>query len=286
MDALAKDMDYPAAMPTAIRPVTPGTSADPILCDEFREGRGYANWRPRGSGDWLLIFTRGGGGLIRAAGEQLRLGAGDAVLFAPGAEQDYATDERAGHWRLRWAHFQPRAHWRLWLRWPEVAPGVARLALRGPAENAVNASLGRMLAASRLGGAGWQDLAMNALEETLIWTFRASSDAPLTKIDERVQRAAQHLATHPEEPFDLARLARRCGLSPSRLGHLFRAELDTTPQRFSERIRLDLARRLLAQTNLPVAEVAREAGFADALYFSRRFRRAFSRAPSALRAPR
>lgn len=283
MDAPAEDMDYPAAMPAPARPVTPSTSADPLLCDEFREGRGYANWRPRGSGDWLLIFTRGGGGRIRAAREELRLGAGDAILFAPGAEQDYATDESAGHWHLRWAHFHPRAHWRLWLRWPEVAPGVAHLALRGPAETATNAALGRMLAASRLGGPGWQDLAMNALEESLIWTFRAASDDPLAKVDERVQRAAHHLATHPDEPFDLARLAKHCGLSSSRLSHLFRAQLDTTPQRFSEKLRLDLARRLLAQTNLPVSEVAREAGFEDPLYFSRRFRHAFGHAPSALR---
>jgi AraC family transcriptional regulator, arabinose operon regulatory protein len=276
-------MDYPAAMTTPARAVTGHVPASPITCDEFRKGRGYTNWRPSGSGDWLLIFTRAGLGRVRTPREELLLGPGDAILYSPSAAQDYATDEAVGHWHLRWAHFEPRAHWRLWLRWPQVAPGTARLALHGPAESSVNSALGRMLAARRLGGADWQDLAMNALEEALIWTFRVSSAAPMTLVDERVQRAATYLAAHPSEPFDLARLARLCGLSPSRLSHLFRAELDTTPQRFGEKIRLDLAHRLLAQTNLPVAEVAREAGFEDALYFSRRFRRAFGHPPSEVR---
>lgn len=282
MDAPAKIMDYPAAM-AANQPITSHVPADPIKCDEFRKGVGYTNWRPRGSGDWLLIFTCSGAGRVRVADAESHLAAGNAVLYAPGALQRYATNKDVGNWHLRWAHFQPRAHWRVWLRWPVLSPGVGHLALRGPAETRVNAALGRMLAASRLGGPGWQDLAMNALEEALIWTFRSVSGSSLAGVDERVQRAAQYLATHPNEPFELSRLALFCGLSPSRLSHLFRAEFDTTPQRFSEKLRLELARRLLAQTNLPIAEVAREAGFVDALYFSRRFRHAFGSAPSALR---
>ena len=265
---------------TTARPITAPVSADPIVCNEFREGRGYTNWRPRGSGDWLLIVTRGGAGRVRVNGRDVRLAAGDAVLFAPGAPQDYATDEATGHWHLSWAHFRPRPHWRAWLPWPEIAPGVGRLSLTGPVEMAVHAALDRMLLASRLGGAGRDDLAMNALEEILIWTFRLTSDEPLAGIDARIQRAAHYLAAHPDRPFQLEKLAAHCGLSPSRLSHLFRAELGTTPQRFSEKLRLDIARQLLARTNLSVDEIAQEVGFADAFYFSRRFRQAFGRAPS------
>jgi AraC family transcriptional regulator of arabinose operon len=281
MDTPVKNMDYRAAMPAPARLVTLNVQAAPIVCGEFRRGRGFTNWRPRGSGDWLLIFTCAGLGRVVVGEVTHSLVPGDALLYAPTATQDYATDGAAGRWHLRWAHFQPRAHWRVWLRWTPLAPGVMRVSLRGPA---VPSALGRMLAASRLRGPGWEDLAMNALEEALIWTFRSSSDDVHAGLDERVQRAVNFLATHPDEPFELVRLATHCGLSPSRLSHLFRAQLDTTPQRFSEKLRLDLAHRLLAQTNLPIAEVAREAGFEDALYFSRRFRRAFGRAPSALRA--
>jgi len=265
----------------AERPITPHVAADPFECSEFRKGRGYTNWRPRGSGDWLLIMTMGGEGRVRTGGREASLVAGDAVLFAPGAAQDYATAEGAGRWHLRWAHFEPRPHWRPWLMWPELGPRVGRVRLSGTEQAATGAALGRMLTASRLGGAGHEELAMNALEEALLWIFRASADKGLAGVDQRVQRAAQWLATRLDEPFSLGALATHCGLSASRLSHLFREELGTTPQRFSEKLRLDFARRLLRQTNLSVGEVASEVGFEDPLYFSRRYTKAFGEAPSA-----
>jgi len=272
-------MDYPA-MSTLPRAITPSVGADPIICNEFRQGRGYTNWRPHGSGDWLLIVTRHGAGRVRIKDRDILLAPGDAVLFAPGASQDYSSDQKTGHWHLRWAHFRPRPHWRPWLMWPQVAPQVGKVSLGGPAEISVHTALDRMLTANRLGGPAWEDLAMNALEEVLLWTFRLTSSETLAGVDARVQRGAHYLAAHPNEPFNLDKLAAYCGLSPSRFSHLFRSELGTTPQRFSEKLRLDFALQLLLQTNLSVGDIAAEVGFADALYFSRRFRLAFGCAPS------
>lgn len=264
---------------SALRTITPHVRANPLLCSEFREGRSYTNWRPRGSGDWLLIFTLAGAGRVVAGGEAQRLLPGDTLLFAPEAEQDYSTDPDAGQWHLRWAHFRPRSHWRPWLLWPEIAPLTSKVGLRGTEAAEVAAALQRMLVARRLGGEGGEDLAMNALEETLIRCARSGPASSRPAMDERVRRAVRYLATHPGEPFQLSRLARHCGLSASRLSHLFRQELATSPQRFGERLRLDCARELLAQTNLSISEVAAEVGFADSFYFSRRYRRIFGHAP-------
>lgn len=265
------------------RPVTPHIEADPILCSEFREGRGYTNWRPRGSGDWLLIFTLAGAGRVVAAGVPQRLLAGDAVLFAPGAVQDYSTDPKVGQWHLRWVHFQPRPHWRQWLLWPELAPLTRKVALRGVAAAELAAVLQRMLVARRLDGDRECALAMNALEEALIRCAQSIPAPSRGDLDERVSRAVRYLATHPGEPFSLERLAAHCGLSASRLGHLFRDQLDASPRSYSEKIRLDFAQDLLRQTNLSVTEVAAEVGFDDPLYFSRRYRRMFGRAPGLAR---
>lgn len=284
------------------RSITPHIVANPIACSEFRVGRSYTNWRPHGSGDWLLIFTCAGAGQVVAGGVPHRLLPGDAVLFAPGAEQDYSTDPEIGQWHLRWAHFRPRPHWRPWLIWSEIAPRTGMVGIRGAEAEEIAAVLQRMLVTRRLAGdghddlamdavfqrtlvarrpadEGGDDLAMNALEEVLIRCARSSRFVMRTGIDERVRRAVSYLAAHPSEPFSLERLATHCGLSSSRLSHLFRAELGASPQPFSEKLRLDYARELLRQTNLSVAEVAAEVGFEDPLYFSRRFRRAFGHAP-------
>jgi AraC family transcriptional regulator, arabinose operon regulatory protein len=283
MDGAGDGMDYPTGMSDP-RPVTPSVSAAPLACSEFRRGQGYTNWRPRGSGDWLLIFTLGGAGRVVAGGAAHRLEPGDAVLFAPGTEQDYSTEAEPGWWRLRWAHFQPWPHWRPWLLWPRLSAGVGHVRLGGSEAAAVGDALLRMLVAQRLGGTVGTELAMNALAEALIRSARAPGAAERPRVDARVQAAVEYLAAHVARPFRLDELARHCGLSASRLAHLFRVELGTSPQRFGEKLRLENARQLLAQTNLTVAEVAGEVGFADPLYFSRRFRRAFGRAPSAARA--
>jgi len=262
------------------RVITQNVNSDPLVCGEFRRGRGYTNWRPKGSGDWLLIVGAGGAGRVSFERGGLRLAAGDAVLFAPGARQDYETDSDLGSWHLRWAHFKPRPNWRAWLMWPQVAPQTGAVNLRGPVEAAVGGALERMLAAHRLGGPACNDLAMNALEEALLWIFRLVADRSLAEVDERIQRAIYHLVTHSSEPFGLDALAERCGLSSSRFSHLFRAEMGTTPQRFAEKLRMETARQLLAQTNLSVAEIGAEVGYEDPLYFSRRFRLFYGKPPS------
>lgn len=279
MDCASVRMEYPAAVKSD-QPITPSLPASPIICSEFRRGRTYTNWRPRGTDDWLLILTVAGMGRIVVADRVVRLQPGDAVLFAPGAAQDYSTDEETGRWHLRWAHFHPRPHWLPWMMWPQVAPKVGLRKIANFATSPIESSSRRMLTSQRLARPGWEDFAMNALEETLLWLFRLTGTAEWSRIDPRIQQAAQHLATHPEEPFNLAKLAARCALSSSRLSHLFKAELGVTPQRFSENLRLELAKHLLAQTNLPISDIATEVGFEDPLYFSRRYRRVFGRAPS------
>jgi AraC family transcriptional regulator of arabinose operon len=80
-------------------------------------------------------------------------------------------------------------------------------------------------------------------------------------------------------PFSVGGLARDCGLSPSRLTHLFREQVGSSPQRFSERCRLNRAAELLRHGGLTGGEVAREVGFDSAFYFSNRFRKAFGKSP-------
>ena len=68
-------------------------------------------------------------------------------------------------------------------------------------------------------------------------------------------------------------------LSPSRFAHTFTAAFGVSPQAYVESCRLEYAKRLLETTNASVKEASYAAGFADPLYFSRRFRRAYGLPP-------
>lgn len=281
MDCLFKGMEYPAAMN---QPETPHRPVDTLMASDFDQGPAYANWRPRGSGDWLLIYTAEGAGCITVGGVPRRLGPGEAVLFALGAAQDYRTDETAGRWRLLWAHFNPRPMWRAWIRWPEVARGVGWLALpAGEIRNGFEDAMRRTITRRRGAHADTVEFAMNALEEALLWAQRAGAGSLHVRLDERVRKAMDYLAARPSEPFRLDALAKHCGLSESRLSHLFREQTGETPQVYSEELRLRLAQQLLVHSGLRVNEVAAETGFADPFYFAKRFRKFAKCSPSEYR---
>jgi AraC family transcriptional regulator, arabinose operon regulatory protein len=258
------------------------TQVESIFAGEFSRSADYGVWRPGGSEDWLLIVTSSGAGQARIAGEVHDLRPGHALLYAPGVEQVYGTQPGQENWNLVWAHFQPRAHWRAWLEaWPTLTPGVHLLDL-APLEThrAVIEALRRAIAASLGPLPVAADFARAALEEALLWCEVARGGGRWTQLDLRVRRAMDYLAAHLGTPFVMTELARHCGLSASRLAHLFKAQTGNTPQRYAEELKLERAKQLLQRTPASIAEVAEACGYEDAFYFTRRFTLKFGRSPA------
>ena len=124
--------------------------------------------------------------------------------------------------------------------------------------------------------------AVNALEEALLWL---DSQNPLrTRLDERVLSVVEYVRDHIAEQLSAQRLAAVAHLSPSRLSRLFTLQLGVTPQQYVERERMLLAQQLLGLTNRPVGEIARQLGWDDPFYFSKRFHRFSGLSPSDYRA--
>jgi AraC family transcriptional regulator of arabinose operon len=268
----------------ATRRETPSPHDSELLADEFRRGRSYTNWRPHGSGDWLLIYTVAGSGRITTPSGTFSTPPGDALLYAPGDYHDYRTDPVAGHWRLLWSHFTPRPGWHAWFLWPRNAAGVHHLHLpKGEVRNAFAAALRRTIWSSRRRLPNALDFAANALEEALLWARLAAARDGWMRLDPRVRRAMDYLAANIRQPFDLETLARHCGLSVSRLAHLFKSEAGVSPQRYFEQQRMRQAGQLLRVTGLDIAEIATEVGYDDPFYFTNRFRRHTGKSPSQYR---
>jgi AraC family transcriptional regulator of arabinose operon len=267
-----------------VRSTTPWAPLGELYCDDFHRDANYSTWRPQGTGDWLLIYTESGSGRFVSPKGTVTTRAGDIVLYEPHEFQDYSTCPDVGEWRLLWAHFLPKPHWQAWLRWPATNLGLKRVKL---AENDVHAefraSMRRMLDVSRRPVSIAGDLAMLALEEALLWARLAAYQDKWVTMDNRVRRAIDYLAAHFRDPFQMDKLAHHCGLSVSRLAHLFTAQTGLSPQRFLERHRMQIASRLLRMTDFTVTEIASEAGYDDPFYFSNRFRRYSGHSPSQFR---
>ena len=86
----------------------------------------------------------------------------------------------------------------------------------------------------------------------------------------------RRLASRPTE----ADMAALCRVSPTHFSRIFRREAGMTFQQFLARTRLELASRLLADSELPIGEIALRVGFDDPAYFARFFRRQTGVTPS------
>jgi LacI family transcriptional regulator len=109
-------------------------------------------------------------------------------------------------------------------------------------------------------------------------TTRASTDT-VAVADPRLAAALRHLQTHASGSVLIKEVARHAGL----LERGFRSHFGCAPDEHLLRLRMDRARRLLLETDLPTAEVAAQCGFQSAEHFSATFRQREGRSPAAFR---
>lgn len=75
------------------------------------------------------------------------------------------------------------------------------------------------------------------------------------------KRVRDYLETYFARDIQLIELAGICGLSPDHCARAFKQSFGVTPQRYQMVLRLKRAQRLLEDTDLPVAEIARLVGY-------------------------
>jgi AraC family transcriptional activator of pobA len=86
------------------------------------------------------------------------------------------------------------------------------------------------------------------------------------------------------ETLSLRDVAQTVGMTPGYLTTLVRRRTGRTVQEWILHRRMTEARRLLSETDLPIAEIARRIGLSDPGYFSRQFRKTFGVPPRSWRA--
>lgn len=92
------------------------------------------------------------------------------------------------------------------------------------------------------------------------------------------------IAEHPDEEHTVERLAARVSMSPRHFARVFRTEVGCTPAVYVEQARVEVARRLLETTSLPIDDISRSAGFRTTETLRRAFARRVGASPTDYRA--
>ncbi len=134
-----------------------------------------------------------------------------------------------------------------------------------------------------------RDFARKVSDWFLHTEIRPSAGAQRSSLAERygsknriVLDTIELMTSHVADTLPLTRLAVFAGVGPRQLNRLFRQQLGVPTMAFYLDLRLDHARRLLANTTLSVTEVALATGFSTASHFSSAFRKRFGLPPSKL----
>lgn len=101
-----------------------------------------------------------------------------------------------------------------------------------------------------------------------------------------VNAALALMQEHLEAPLPIPEIARRVGRSQKMLEARMGSDLGAGPARVYRRLRLNLARKLVAETDLTVSEIALRAGYENPSALTRAFRAEFNTTPRALRSRR
>ncbi|MGC9451656.1 MAG: helix-turn-helix domain-containing protein [Oceanipulchritudo sp.] len=270
-----------------VKSISWGKGDDPgnfLTIGEFEQGSSYRTIRRKGTKNFLFILTLGGSG--RASGEDggyVETQTGDILLYDPGAFHQYGTAPGRGYWNLAWSHFVPPEDWDYWKAWESPWQGLSKTRIGPLTTGRVRDSLGIIHDGDFGSGSLLGAFMLNCLQRAFLHIRQAELRSSDAARDARVQKALHVILRNLAGDLSMEALARQCGLSVSRFAHLFKEEMESTPQQFVERRRMEQARNLLRFSNLPIAEVARACGFEDPYYFSSRFRKRHGISPSGYR---
>lgn len=115
--------------------------------------------------------------------------------------------------------------------------------------------------------------------QALHWSIQDAS----TILAQQAARLLDEPEAWGEEPVSVEQLAARLGVSDRHLRRIFEAQLGVSPMQYLQTRRLLTAKQLLADTDLPITQVALAAGFASVRRFNAAFSEHYGLNPTQLR---
>ena len=99
----------------------------------------------------------------------------------------------------------------------------------------------------------------------------------------KLKAVREYIHEHLNQNLTLTKLAARANLSTHYFATLFKQSTGLTPHQYVTKCRLEKAKQLLRQTNLPIIEIGQEVGFQNQSHFTRVFRQYLKVTPKAYR---
>jgi transcriptional regulator GlxA family with amidase domain len=185
-------------------------------------------------------------------------------------------------------------HWayarELQTRFPKVKVEEDRIFIvDGPVWTSAGMTAGIDLALAMIERDLGVEIARAVAKKMVVYHRRAGGQSQFSTLlqlepkSDRIQSALSYARRNLQTALSVEQLAEVANLSPRQFSRAFRSETGQSPAKAVENLRVEAARLLMEQGQLPIDVVARETGFADRERMRRSFLRAFGQPPQAIR---
>jgi transcriptional regulator GlxA family with amidase domain len=177
-------------------------------------------------------------------------------------------------------------------RYPEVTVDPDPIFTRdGDVYTSAGVTAGMDLALALVGDDLGRHAALTIARHLVLFLQRSGSQAQFsaqlaTQLADRdeIRDLQQWIADHPGADCSVDALARRASMSPRHLARVFAEDVGTTPARYVEGVRVEVARRRLEESNDSIEAIATSCGFGTAETLRRAFTRQLGVGPADYRA--
>lgn len=246
---------------------------------DFPKPAGYYLERPQGR--TYYIFAHYYAPVTLTLGQRsFQVPPGGCVLIAPGTPQYLRCNEPLIH---NWIHFscdpESMCEYDLPINEPFCIPNHQQLS------NMVRQMEIEFFSREP----HWQKMLFCGMHRMLIWLNRAlHTTTPSISVPKpmrlAISKLRQELLLQPEQPWTIARMAKRVSLSPSRFHAVYKAMFGTTPTQDQISARIENAKNILrSHPELSIPEAAAQLGYNDQYHFIRQFKALTGLTPGAYR---
>ncbi|MBI3832169.1 MAG: helix-turn-helix transcriptional regulator [Planctomycetes bacterium] len=230
-----------------------------------------------------IVFAVQGRAELALAGRRYALAEGDAGIILPHVPHLERIRNRNQGYHLLWLRVAPD---HLSLHSSSYSRGTRFQLVRGasiPRSGAIGRCFESAAEESATRGPLWLQLVRARMVEGLALAIRhIETHGPGRNPDQSrqgsVDVAKAFIQSHFSQDLSLELIASEVFLSPNYFSSLFTQVAGKTVIEYLHEVRIDEAKRLLAETDLPIRQVARRVGIPSPSYFCRLFRRTTGRA--------
>lgn len=257
----------------------------PISCGfrrmEAEDKMGYAVNRPNGRRDYQLLYIQSGAVDFTVDGVDFAAAAGEMVMIRPRVAHSYRYDCRQ-MCAVSWLHCTGQCTQTLL----ESAFDRKRPVLRVGASKKLAGLYQSIMLEMQRKDAEYTGMATALTLQLIYYMLRkhtVHAEETLHRQDARIDESVSLMYKNYHQQWTNEQLAAQVNLSPSRYIHLFSQIHNTSPLKFLNTIRLNMAKELLSTRTISVSEVAEMCGFQSQQYFCRIFRKQTGMTPTQYR---